>query len=65
VMTGLRTVWGCNLLKIKELGFDAHFTEGAKAFLADGTMEQDGDVFRLTPAGRFLADGIAAELFAE
>lgn len=65
VMTGLRTVWGCKLLKIKELGFDTYFTEGAKAFLADGSMERDGDIFRLTPAGRFLADGIAAELFAE
>jgi coproporphyrinogen III oxidase-like Fe-S oxidoreductase len=47
------------------LGFDAHFAEGAKAFIADGTMEQAGDVFRLTKAGKFLADGIAAELFAE
>jgi putative oxygen-independent coproporphyrinogen III oxidase len=65
VMTGLRTTWGCSLLKIKGLGFDAHFAEGAKAFIADGTMEQAGDVFRLTKAGKFLADGIAAELFAE
>lgn len=65
VMTGLRTIWGCNLLKIKELGFDAHFTEGAKVFLADGSMEKVGDIFRLTAAGKFLADGIAAELFVE
>lgn len=65
VMTGLRTEWGCNLLKIKELGFEVEFAEGARQFLEDGTMERNGDIFRLTPAGRFLADGIAAELFAE
>ncbi|MBK9014344.1 MAG: radical SAM family heme chaperone HemW [Saprospiraceae bacterium] len=65
VMTGLRTKWGCNLLKIKVLGFEGHFAEGAKSFLVDGSMEREGDVFRLTQAGRFLADGIAAELFAE
>ena len=64
VMTGLRTKWGCSLLKIKELGFEAEFTDVAKQFLADGTMEQVGDIFRLTKSGRFLADGIAAELFA-
>ncbi len=65
VMTGLRTKWGCNLLKIKELGYEAHFAEGAKTFLLDGSMEREGNEFRLTQAGRFLADGIAAELFAE
>lgn len=65
VMTGLRTLWGCNLLKIRELGFEEYFTEGTKPFLADGTMERVGDVFRLTASGKFLADGIAAELFAE
>jgi putative oxygen-independent coproporphyrinogen III oxidase len=63
VMTGLRTVWGCSLLKIKGLGFEAHFVEGVKAFLTDGTIEKEGDTYRLTKAGRFLADGIAAELF--
>lgn len=65
VMTGLRTIWGCSLLKIKELGFEPHFTESSKTFIADGTMTQNGDVLRLTKAGKFLADGIAAELFAE
>ncbi|MCC6724847.1 MAG: radical SAM family heme chaperone HemW [Saprospiraceae bacterium] len=65
VMTGLRTVWGCNLLKIKDLGFESHFTEGAKPFLLDGTMELDGENYRLTKSGKFLADGIAAELFAD
>lgn len=65
VMTGLRTSWGCNLLEIGKLGFEEHFAEGAKQFLADGTMERIGDVYRLTASGKFLADGIAAELFAE
>ncbi len=65
VMTGLRTSLGCNLLKISKLGFEEYFAEGAKQFLADGTMERFGDVYRLTASGKFLADGIAAELFAE
>lgn len=65
VMTGLRTSWGCNLLEISKLGFEEYFAEGAKLFLADGTMERIGDVYRLTASGKFLADGIAAELFAE
>ncbi len=64
VMTGLRTAWGCSLLKIKDLGFETHFAEGAKVFLEDGTMQVVGNTYRLTKAGRFLADGIAAELFA-
>lgn len=63
VMTGLRTAWGCSLLKIKELGFEKHFAEGVKAYLSDGTMERVGDTYRLTRAGKFLADGIASELF--
>lgn len=65
VMTGLRTAWGCNLLKIRDLGFEMHFAQGVKMFLEDGTMERIGDIFRLTKSGKFLADGIAAELFAE
>ncbi|MCU0346784.1 MAG: radical SAM family heme chaperone HemW [Saprospiraceae bacterium] len=65
VMTGLRTKWGCSLLKIKDLGFEAAFAEGVKPFLEDGSAERQGDVFRLTRSGRFLADGIAAALFAE
>lgn len=65
VMTGLRTKWGCNLLKIKGMGFETQFAEGAKTFLEDGTMERSGDVFRLTRQGKFLADGIASQLFAE
>lgn len=65
VMTGLRTVWGCDLLKIRKLGFEVHFFENANHFLAEGTMERDGTIFRLTKQGKFLADGIAAQLFAE
>jgi oxygen-independent coproporphyrinogen-3 oxidase len=65
VMTSLRTMWGVDLGKIRAMSeaFAAHFEELAQPFLKNGKMEQAGDTFRLTRAGKFLADGIAAELF--
>jgi oxygen-independent coproporphyrinogen III oxidase len=33
--------------------------------IAAGLMEKDDDHLRLTNTGRFLADGIAADLFAD
>lgn len=64
VMTTLRTMWGCNLLKVKALGFEAHFSDHVADYLAQGLLERDGHTVRLTPNGKFLADGIAAGLFA-
>ncbi|MBI5915017.1 MAG: radical SAM family heme chaperone HemW [Bacteroidetes bacterium] len=64
VMTGLRTIWGCNLMKIKELDFGVHFLKSIAPFISEGLVERSGEVFRLTGKGKFLADGIAAELFA-
>ena len=54
---------GCDLDKIKALGFDADYLKNATPFLRDAVMERAGDIFRLTKKGKFLADGIAAALF--
>jgi oxygen-independent coproporphyrinogen-3 oxidase len=64
-MTGLRTKWGCDTNK---------FDSDQKSFLLNQQPEvekllseqliviQDG-IIKLTQAGKFLADGIAARLF--
>lgn len=65
VMVSLRTVWGCDLEKIKDLGFEKHFLKQSTNYLEEGLIEQDGAIFKLTEKGKFLADGIAAGLFIE
>lgn len=65
VMTGLRTIWGCQLSRIEALGesFLAYFTQQSGRYLSAGVLEQEGEVFRLTRAGKLLADRIASDLF--
>lgn len=65
VMTSLRTIWGADLKKIRDMGesFAAYFERSAQAFLEKGMMERSGENYCLTSAGKFLADGIAAEMF--
>ena len=64
-MTSLRTMWGADLKKIGDMGasFAAYFERATQPFLEKGMMERSGENYRLTPAGKLLADGIAAELF--
>jgi len=65
VMTSLRTMWGADLHKIRSFdeAFAGHFLQVAQPFLEHGTMEKRDEKYRLTRAGKFLADGIAAALF--
>jgi len=65
VMTALRTMWGVDAVKVRELGeaFEQHFNAGAQPFLHDGKMERTGNTYRLTRTGKLLADRIAMELF--
>lgn len=65
VMTSLRTMWGCDLERIRTMGFGSYFLENATPFLKEGQLERSGQIFKLTKKGKFLADGIAAGLFAE
>ncbi|WMI68579.1 radical SAM family heme chaperone HemW [Mangrovimonas sp. YM274] len=69
VMTGLRTIWGVSLDKI-ESDFGANFKEyilkAAKPHLENGVLAfSKGDEASLctTSKGKFLADGIASDLF--
>lgn len=65
VMTGLRTIWGCDLEKISQFAptYRAHFLTQAQVFLNDGSLIRQNEAFTLSEAGRLLADRIAMELF--
>ena len=66
VMTGLRTIWGISLERIeKEFGTDylTYLLKQADKFLVDGLLSIDENVLSTTAKGKFLADGIASNLF--
>ena len=66
VMTGLRTIWGISLERIeKEFGNDylTYLLKQADKFLLDGLLSIHENVLRTTAKGKFLADGIASDLF--
>lgn len=68
IMTSLRTIEGTSLEKVS-----ADFGEGKALFLAGaaqkyidrGHLKKMNDVLQLTAEGKFLADGIAADLFGD
>jgi len=66
IMTGLRTVWGVSLKKI-ETDFGTHFlgylTEQAKKHIEEGLLFVEENILKTTKKGKFLADGIASDLF--
>jgi len=65
VMTGLRTIWGVGLGRLREMGeeYERHFLKHIQPFLDNAQAKREGETVRLTDAGRFLADGIAAAVF--
>ncbi len=65
VMTGLRTMWGCEKRRLAAFGapFEQYFTTAVQAFLSDGTVAATPTHYRLTRAGKHLADRIASDLF--
>lgn len=66
VMTGLRTIWGVSLERIeKEFGKDylMYLLKQADKFLVDGLLSIDENILSTTAKGKFLADGIASDLF--
>lgn len=67
VMTGLRTIWGCDTAKIAALGasFLPYFEEQAKTWIAQGHLYKAENIYRLSASGKLLADGIAAALFVD
>lgn len=66
IMTRLRTNWGLDTQEIEqEFGptFLVHFNQLAGPFLNAGKLKQEGPRITLSPSAKFLADGIAADLF--
>ncbi len=66
VMTGLRTIWGVSLNKVQHdfgLKKREYLERQAAKFIAGHLLYLDGDTLLTTKKGRFLADGIAADLF--
>ena len=66
VMTGLRTIWGVSLERIATengLKFKNYALKQAQKYIAEHLLYLDGDILLATKKGRFLADGIAADLF--
>ena len=66
IMIGLRTIYGVDLQKIKkDFGqeFYNYLLKQADIFIKDATLEIKADILRTTQKGKFLADGIASQLF--
>ncbi|WP_273565566.1 radical SAM family heme chaperone HemW [Maribacter halichondriae] len=66
VMTGLRTIWGVSLSKI-ESEFGEKYSEciqkESEKKIKEGLLILDKDSLKATKKGKFLVDGIAADLF--
>jgi oxygen-independent coproporphyrinogen-3 oxidase len=66
VMTGLRTIWGVSLDRIRsQFGMDylEYLLTQSRKFLDDGLLEVVDETMKTTKKGKFLADGIASDLF--
>lgn len=66
IMTGLRTIWGVSLDRIKnEFGQDYldYLNQQAAKYIEDHLLFVDEDILCTTRSGKFLSDGIASDLF--
>ncbi|SDK30235.1 radical SAM family heme chaperone HemW [Flavobacterium noncentrifugens] len=66
IMTGLRTIWGVSLRRIEsEFGakYLGYLLEQAQKFLSDELLSIENNILTTTKKGKFLADGIASDLF--
>jgi len=66
IMTRLRTKFGVNSEDIhRNFGklYEQHFIKEAQIFLENGQIEKRDSEFHISEKGKFLSDGIAAELF--
>lgn len=66
LMTGLRTVWGVSLdLLESDYGekFKNHFIKNSKEYIKSNFIEENKGVYTTTKRGKFLADGIASNMF--
>ncbi len=66
IMTGLRTIWGVSLARIEaEFGIEtlSHLQSQAQKYRDNGWLEIKEGQLVTTRAGKFMADGIASDLF--
>ncbi|MCZ2140289.1 MAG: radical SAM family heme chaperone HemW [Bacteroidia bacterium] len=66
IMTGLRTIWGCNWVEIENrFGTSKReiLNQKIQHFIANELIYSNDERFTLTRKGRILADGIASDLF--
>lgn len=66
LMTGLRTKWGCDLKKLKEVyGYDVMNDAGkiVRRLKDQGFLLQEEHIVKLSDRGKLLADQITADLF--
>ena len=62
LMTGLRTIWGVSLDKI-DTNFKNQLLKSAEKFINQELLEIENYTLKTTKKGKFLADGLASELF--
>jgi len=66
IMTGLRTIWGVSLDKIRN-DFGDYYVGCVKKqstkHIEEGLLYIEDDILRATKKGKFLTDGIASDLF--
>lgn len=66
IMTGLRTMWGVSLTKVKsEFGvhYSAYLLKQAKEYITKDLLYIENESIKTTQKGQFLCDGIASDLF--
>ena len=66
IMTGLRTIWGVSLEKVKtEFGssYLDYLLQQAEKYISDNLLEVENNILITTKKGKFLCDGIASDLF--
>jgi oxygen-independent coproporphyrinogen III oxidase len=66
IMTGLRTIWGVSLIKIKnDFGesYVKYLKMQSKKFIEKDLLYIENDILKTTKKGKFLSDGIASDLF--
>ncbi len=64
LMTGLRTLWGVDLQKIKEMGFyNNEMQASIEKYLQQNMLKKEGSIVTLTDKGKVYADAIAGNLF--
>jgi oxygen-independent coproporphyrinogen-3 oxidase len=66
IMTGLRTIWGVNIERVEnEFGllYRNYLEAEAANFITQGLLANDNGTIKTTKKGKFLADGLASDLF--